>query len=262
MSRITLIAALLIAAAQGAAANAASFLFIRHAESTANAGTATTLEEMLNPPLTELGQQQALDLADELAGYDIRTIYTSAYQRTAQTIAPTAAHFGLTPTADARTNEWYVGDVGNGATVDYYSIIGRWAAGDTAAKADLPNAESLDDMVARVVPAWQDIINAHKDDDGVVAIVGHGAAIGFVMPYFAQNVSPGFSFSHGMHNTGIIKLEIINDQPYVTDWQGTELPVPAAVPEPAAWAMMLIGFGAIGTAMRTAQAQRRRVKLA
>ncbi|WP_139181790.1 histidine phosphatase family protein [Edaphosphingomonas haloaromaticamans] len=263
MSKITIIAALLIAAMQGAAANAASFLFIRHAESTANAGTATTVEEMLDPPLTALGQQQALDLADVLAGYNITTIYTSAYQRTQQTIAPTAAHFGLTPTADARTNEWYVGDVElGGPAVDYLSIIGRWAMGDTAAKADLPNAESLDDMVARVLPAWQEMIAAHKDEDGVVAIVGHGAEIGFVMSYFAQNVSSGFAFSHGLDNTGIVELEIVNDKPYVTSWQGIALPVPASVPEPATWLMLLVGFGAIGAAIRSGQAQRLRARIA
>lgn len=251
MKRIACVAALLIATVQAIPASAASFLFIRHAESTSNANTATTVEEVIDAPLTALGQQQALDLAGVLASYDITTIYTSALQRTKQTIAPTAALFGLTPIEEARTNEWYIGDLATLdelAAADPLSIIGAWAAGNTSAKAALPHAESLDDLAARVVPAWEEIINLHKDEDGVVVLVGHGAETGMVMPYFAQNVSSQFAFSHGLHNTGIIQLELFNGEPYVTNWQGTPLQTP--VPEPSTWLMLIVGFGAIGAAMR------------
>jgi broad specificity phosphatase PhoE len=37
---------------------------------------------------------------------NVTAIYTSAYQRTGLTTAPIASEFGLTPVADARTNEW------------------------------------------------------------------------------------------------------------------------------------------------------------
>ena len=253
MLKTPVIAALLAALAPAAPAGAATFLFIRHAESTTNAGTATTPAELIDPPLTALGQQQALDLVDALAGYDITTIYTSAYQRTQLTIAPTAAALGLTPIADARTNEWYFGDVTNVAdfgNANLGGVIGAWASGDTGAKADLPNSESLDDMAARVLPAWEEIVAAHKDEEGTVLLIGHGAETGYVLPYFAQNVSLGFAFANGLRNTGIVQLEVIGDKPYVTNWQGTALAVPAAVPEPAGWLMLLTGFGAIGVALR------------
>jgi broad specificity phosphatase PhoE len=263
MRRIACLAALLIAAAQTIPASAASFLFIRHAESTSNANTATTIAEVIDAPLTALGHQQAQDLAGVLAGYDITTIYTSALQRTKQTIAPTAAQFGLTPITDARTNEWYIGDATSLAELGQANplgIIGAWAAGNTAAKANLPNAESLDDLAARVVPAWQEIINLHKDEDGVVVLVGHGAETGMVMPYFAENVTPSFAFSHGLHNTGIVQLEIINGLPYVTNWQGTALQTP--VPEPSTWLMLIVGFGAIGAALRKQKGFVPRLRLA
>lgn len=249
MKKIAFVGALLFTVAQAIPADAAKFLFVRHAESTANAGTATSVGEYLDPPLTALGQQQALDLEPVLASYDITAIYTSAYQRTQLTIAPTAAHFGLTPIADARTNEWYIGDVAtlaDLAAVNPYGIIGAWAAGNTAAKAALPNAESLDDMAARVIPAWEEIIDMYKDEPGYVVLVGHGAEIGFVMPYFAKNISLDFAFANGLRNTGIVELELINDQPYVTSWQGIHV----AVPEPATWALMIGGFALTGAAMR------------
>jgi probable phosphoglycerate mutase len=253
MKKFALVSALLIAASQAVPASAATFLFIRHAESTANSGTATTVAEFINPPLTALGTQQALTLQATLAGLNITTIYTSAYQRTQLTIAPTAAALGLTPIVEPRTNEWYIGDVTTLAelgAVNPYGVIGAWAAGNTAAKAALPNAESLDDMAARVVPAWEEITTLHKNDPGYVLLVGHGAEIGFVMPYFAQNIDLPFAFSHGLQNTGIVQLEIINDRPYVTNWQGLAV----AVPEPATWAMMIVGFGVTGLAMRRRKA--------
>ena len=249
MRKTLSIGTLVFAALQAVPASAADFLFIRHAESTANAGTATTVQEFLDPPLTVLGQQQALNLQTVLASYDITTLYTSAYQRTQLTIAPTATAFGLTPIADARTNEWYIGDVTSLeelATVNPFAVIGAWAAGNTGAKANLPNAESLDEMAARVIPAWNEIINQHKDEDGIVVLVGHGAEIGFVMPYFAENVSLDFAFSHGLQNTGIVQLELINDLPYVTNWQGTPLPVP----EPETYAMLMAGLGLMGLMAR------------
>lgn len=234
-------------AIQALPATAADFLFIRHAESTTNAGTATTVEEILNPPLTALGEQQALDLAAYLSGLNVTSIYTSAYQRTALTIAPTALHFGLTPTADARTNEWYFGDLTSPNDLyahygEIFAVFGAWAAGDTSAKINIPNSESLDDMAARVLPAWNEMLAAHKDDDGVVVIVGHGAEMGYVMPYLVNNVSMGFAASHGLANTGIIEVKLdANDMPYVVSWQGV-----TPVPEPETYAMMLAGLGLVG----------------
>lgn len=254
MKKILSVVAFLLATAQAVPALAAEFLFVRHAESLTNAGGASTPEEMLDPPLTALGQQQAADLANYLAAFNITSIYTSAYQRTGLTIAPTATAFGLTPVADARTNEWYAGDI-DSTEIDYaaiYALFGQWVAGNTGARLDAPNAESLDDMVARVLPAWQEIIAAHKDDDGVVVIVGHGAAMGYVMPYLANNVDLLFAAGHGLNNTGIISVSLdANDNPYVTDWQGTPV---APVPLPAGFALMLSGL----TALAGAKAARRR----
>lgn len=233
MPRFAFAVAFLVMVFQAASADAATFFFIRHAESTSNAGTVNSVEEALDPPLTERGRKQSIELAAEMAVKRITAIYTSDYQRTKLTIAPTAAHFGLTPIPDARTNEWYFGDIkslGEKENANLGAIIQSWAAGNTAAKASLPKAESLDDMVARVVPAWEEIINAHKYDKGVVVLVGHGAEIGFVMPYFATNVAPAFAFANGLRNAGIIQVEIIDDKAVVTSWQGIAIPHRKMVP--------------------------------
>lgn len=235
--------ALVLASIQALPAAAAEFLFIRHAESVANAGASTTVDQIYNPTLTALGFQQADALATTLSTLNITAIYTSAYQRTQLTIAPTAAEFGLTPTVDARTNEWYFGDANSVSDLQNAGIpavIGQWAQGNLNAKSNLPNSESLNDMVARVLPAWQEIIAAHKNDDGVVVIVGHSLETGFVMPFFANNVSLGFAATHSLANTGIIDVKLdANGTPYVTSWQGTQL---APVPLPAGFPLLLSGL--------------------
>lgn len=229
---------------QAVPATAADYLFIRHAESAANAGTATTVAEIVDPLLTPLGQQQAADLASYLSGLNVIALYTSAYQRTQLTIAPTAAQLGLTPIADARTNEWYFGDITSPSDLNLaaiYGLFGQWAAGNTSARLNLPNAESLDDTAARVLPAWQEMIATHKADDGVVVIVGHGATMGWVIPYLVDNVPANFSLTNGVVNTGIIEVKLLNDTPYVANWQGVEFAAP--VPEPQTYAMLLAGLG-------------------
>jgi probable phosphoglycerate mutase len=253
VKKFALVATLLLAAVQAVPATAATFLFIRHGESATNAGVSTTVQDVVDPPLTALGQQQAINLSHVLANDNVIAIYTSAYQRTQETAAPTAAEFGLTPTALSATNEWYFGDATSLAQIggaNLQGVAGQWVAGNTSAKPNLPNSESLDDVVARVVPAWQDLIDTYKDQSGVVVIVGHSVETGMVMPYFAENITSAFANSHPMQNTGIIQVELRNGLPYVTNWQGIAVPTP----EPATWLMLVVGFGAIGAAMRRTRA--------
>jgi probable phosphoglycerate mutase len=236
MSRTILVLAFASALAAGQAADAATFLFIRHAESTTNSGTAATPEEIVNPPLTDKGKQQALDLVNVLKDQPITTIFVSSYQRTALTIQPTADLLGLTPIVDADIREWSFGD--GTVPLDLTKIgalFGEWAKGNTAAKLPgVPDSESLDELVARVVPAYKAIFDAYKGKDGVVAIVGHGGSIGWTMPYFASNVPLGFGFSNGLRNTGIVTVKEARDgTPYVSDWQGIAFEEPAPVPLPA-----------------------------
>lgn len=249
MKKFVPVCALVLASIQALPAAAAEFLFIRHAESTTNAGTSTTVDQIYNPTLTTLGFQQADTLAQTLSGLNITAIYTSAYQRTQLTAAPTATEFGLTPTADARTNEWYFGDATSVAdlqTAGISSVVGQWVQGNPNAKTSLPNSESLNDMVTRVLPAWQDIINAHRNDDGVVVIVGHSLETGMVMPFFANNVSLGFAAQHSLVNTGIIDVKLdANGTPYVVNWQGTAV---APVPLPAAFPMLMSGLSLVAGA--------------
>ena len=85
MKKAPIIAALLVAVAQAAPAPRRNLPLHPSRRKHDQCRTATTVAELLDPPLTALGQQQALDLGNVLASYDLTTLYTSAYQRTQQT---------------------------------------------------------------------------------------------------------------------------------------------------------------------------------
>lgn len=75
-------------------------------------------------------------------------------------------------------------------------------------------------------------------------------------PFFVDGNGLGFTTAAGIS----ANLFITNDTAYRVNTQGaglltglvtaTSSPVAAAVPEPATWAMMLLGFGAVGFGMR------------
>src|SRR5690606_34123040 len=206
-------------------ATAATYYFVRHAESTSNAGTAEPGD--VDPTLTELGFQQADVLVDRLAGVDVTTIYVSSYQRMALTAAPTAEALDLAPITVPDIREWSYGETSN--TDDMESIYEQiavmsqeWLAGNTAAGIEgRPSSESLDDLKARVLPAYQAIIEDHADEEGVVVIVAHGASIGWVMPFLADNVTLPFTLAHGLSNSSIVKVKLTDDQRIlVTEWEG------------------------------------------
>ena len=63
-----------------------AFVVVRHAEKTG---------EPEDPALTDAGQARAEALARSLDGAPLAAVYATAYQRTQQTAAPTAARHGL-----------------------------------------------------------------------------------------------------------------------------------------------------------------------
>lgn len=78
--------------------------FLRHAEKAVGAYFNERLRHQ-DEPLSPIGLQTADRLAAYFADESIAAICVSEYQRTAQTIAPTAQRLGLTPNVDARLNE-------------------------------------------------------------------------------------------------------------------------------------------------------------
>ncbi|CAN5768091.1 hypothetical protein BH23CHL2_BH23CHL2_25080 [soil metagenome] len=79
-------------------------LIIRHAQSANNAGDQPRVAD---PPLTEIGERQAVRLAEaERVLDDVDRLYLSPMRRTLQTAAPVAATTGLPARVFTGLHEW------------------------------------------------------------------------------------------------------------------------------------------------------------
>ncbi|MFL5298194.1 MAG: PEPxxWA-CTERM sorting domain-containing protein, partial [Phenylobacterium sp.] len=72
----------------------------------------------------------------------------------------------------------------------------------------------------------------------------NGGPLGGVSPVVTGNESNGVIQFHGTFNS----LTFTN--PQAENWYGFAVGV-AGVPEPASWALMILGFGGVGSALRT-----------
>jgi len=82
-----LIALAPVVGAQSSPATNTTIILVRHAEKAA--------EPVADPPLTAAGAARAEALADVVRDAGIKAIVTTQYQRTRQTVAPTAAKLGI-----------------------------------------------------------------------------------------------------------------------------------------------------------------------
>lgn len=142
-----------------------------------------------DPPLAELGQQQAVALAEHLVGEGVQVLVTSPLRRAMETAAPVADRLGLT--ADVvdglaeydRGSSWYI------------PIEELRAAGDPRWLSYLDEHWGTDDGLdpsgfrAGVVQAVEDLIEANPGRR--VAAVAHGGVINAYVAHVLQTPSPG-----------------------------------------------------------------------
>ena len=132
-----------------------------------------------DPPLAEEGQEQARAVGRRLAQEDVRALFVTPLQRTAQTAAPLAEARGLEPTvvpelAEVRLGEWEGGEyrvrVANGDPIIRRVFEEeRWDV--------IPGAESSESLSARVRAGLERV--AEETGPGAIAVaVVHGGVIG------------------------------------------------------------------------------------
>ncbi len=130
--------------------------------------------------LNDNGRRQALQLAEALAGggQKFSGLYSSDLPRARETAEVVAAAFpGLAVSDDARLREK---DPGRLAGLNRFEMQRRWpewwlanqlAPGSTRA----PGGESFEDLQARLLPAIEEMADAHPEGD--IAVVTHGGPI-------------------------------------------------------------------------------------
>jgi probable phosphoglycerate mutase len=134
-----------------------------------------------NPPLSEIGQQQAELVGARLAQHRFDALYVTTLRRTVETAAPLVRLTGLTPVVERDLREIHLGEWEGGLfrqkVADNDPVAVRMLAEERWEI--VPGAEKAVDFSARIRAAIEGIAAAHQGQK--VVAFSHGAAIGEVL---------------------------------------------------------------------------------
>ncbi|WP_410658556.1 histidine phosphatase family protein [Amycolatopsis sp. lyj-112] len=184
-------------------------LLVRHGQTPGNVRGA--LDTALpGPPLTELGREQARDLATRLDGEPIVAVYASQAIRAQQTAAPLAAKLGVDVQVIDGVHEVAAGDLEGNTDQDsiatYMGVVHRWTIGEL--DPPIPGGENGEQVRARMLDAVARLRAKHEqaEPDGTVVLVSHGGAIRLGGEWLAGNVTAEVANQGLVPNTGIVEL--------------------------------------------------------
>ena len=155
-------------------------LLIRHgASAVAAAGEPLPRRGLqADPPLSPVGEREAVRVAERLCGEDIACIYHSPLQRTAQTAAPLSAALGITPGIEEDLREVFLGDVDG---LDLRMLVAD--GNDDVRRAlreqrweHIPGAETHEEFAGRARSVIERL--AEKHVGSTIAVFTHGGFIG------------------------------------------------------------------------------------
>ncbi|MCR3720240.1 MULTISPECIES: histidine phosphatase family protein [Prauserella salsuginis group] len=195
---------------------------VRHAQSEAN--VRKILDTALpGPPLTELGRQQARDLAERLGGEPIAAVYASYATRARQTAGPLADALSMEVTLLPGVQEVSVGDLegrGDQEALELYGkIVGQWL--DGRLDVPLPGGETGHDVRKRYVEAIDGLRDRHYGSGEAVVVVSHGGAIRFGAEWLAGNVTSEIADNGLLPNTAVVRLDAdANGGWHCSEWAG------------------------------------------
>jgi probable phosphoglycerate mutase len=182
-------------------------LLVRHGASadSVEGETFELVEGQGDPPLSEVGRQQAEHVAARLGHELFDAMYVSNLRRTVETAAPLIERTGITPVVDPDLREVFLGEWEGGLlrqkAADHDPLLERvfvehrWDL--------IPRAESRDEFGGRLRRAVERITAAHPG--GRVVVFSHGAAIGELLAQ-ATGSEP-FAFL-GADNASISRLVV------------------------------------------------------
>ena len=132
--------------------------------------------------LDDTGRRQAEAMAAVVAGYDPALLVSSDLSRARETAAFLEKETGLTALEDPRWREYDLGERTGLTLAEFGARMGVEFDGwwDVHAHVDVPGAESPDALAARVVPAFQEVLDRLGEAETAV-VVTHGASLRVAM---------------------------------------------------------------------------------
>jgi hypothetical protein len=163
--------------------------------------------------------------------------------------APTGVHFSGTQTGT--TLNAFVNTDGSAVTFSSTDMLTNTGSGEAILQ---PVSGYIVDLDVLFEKAWDNITFAFTGDSGTFSLLVNGTSL-FTGPGCDICTIGNGENKFTISGTGITSLAYTFDPGIDTAKQFRVEGVSAAVPEPATWAMMLLGFGAVGFAMRRRRGQ-------
>ena len=157
-------------------------------------------------PLNETGKAQAKALAERLANWPIKAIYSSDLKRCAETATAVANKIGLTPTYK---KIWRERDVGEFSGFTGQQIREKFPEIWKNAKRgmiDPPNGETFLDLRKRSMAAFEETIAHHNSE--MIAVFSHGGVLHTLIAQIIGIDKNEFGRFTLRGNTGISIIEI------------------------------------------------------
>jgi broad specificity phosphatase PhoE len=179
---------------------------VRHGESTWNA--IGRVQGWADPPLSELGEWQAHQVARRLADVKMAAVYTSTLQRAFRTAQIISNRLGIIPVPDPRLREHGMGEA-TGMIWQREDVFSRWPFLTEIAKQGkhirtyIPGAEPLIPFIQRIRKAVSEIRQIHREGD--VTIVAHGGVFRAYLADLLQTSAGGAELSFG--NVSLSQVE-------------------------------------------------------
>jgi len=179
-------------------------MLVRHGETDWN--VQRRYQGQSDVPLSELGQRQAIHIAERLAGRKIDAIYASDLKRAMETAGAIAERKTLEILPEPRLRELKFGILEGltfeEAEVRYPEMISAWLE-------DFNNtpegAETIDLFNARIISLLDDLKRKH--DEQVVLLVGHGGSLSEILR-LVLGLSPERRWYIEMENASLSEILI------------------------------------------------------
>lgn len=195
--------------------------FIRHAQSTGNASgfidTSTP-----GPGLTDLGWQQAHQVATDFADAGFDGIFVSTMTRTQQTAQFLAEELHDTVDVLPGLREIEAGALEGepeSSAAGFYDVLKRWTQGDRNAR--IPGSIDGNEFDARFDDA---VATIYATGDHHPVAFSHGGAIALWTLMNARNADPAVLLAEPLNNTGYV---VVHGSPSagwtLVDWNGVRV---------------------------------------
>jgi broad specificity phosphatase PhoE len=201
--------------------------FVRHGESAAN-----LLHEFSNSgfkhPLTEMGIEQAHELARSLSSLKVDQIYSSPVMRAVQTAKIIAESQQAPVVTTEALREWDVG-IYEGTTGplgwELHSRVQDDWFNYQKFDSKMPGGESFLEIQKRFTPFIDGLIRNGENSNRNIVLVAHGGLYLAMLPAIFENIKFAFALEHGFPYTACAIAESRPDGLYCTSWCGVSLTV-------------------------------------